>query len=73
MRKIKLTGGNVGRHRRKIGNTILAWCLTLGVVAILGVVGVKIFLHMGRESLKKNAYQWSSHMVVLLMIKRRES
>ena len=55
MRKIKLTGGNVGRHRRKIGNTILVWCLTLGVVAILGVVGVKIFLHMGRESLKKNA------------------
>ena len=48
MRKIKLTRGNVGRHRRKIGNTILVWCLTLGVVAILGVVGVKIFLHMGR-------------------------
>ena len=55
MKKIKLTGGPAGRHRRKIGNTILAWCLAIGVVAIVCVVGVKIFLQIGRNSLKQNA------------------
>ena len=51
MKHVKLTGTDVGRHRRKVGNTILAWLLVIGILVIVGVIGVKLFLNAGRNSL----------------------
>lgn len=51
MRHVRITGTGVGRRHRNIGNTLLAVFLFLCILVIVGFVGVKLFLNMGRNSL----------------------
>lgn len=48
------TEGKKGRKIRHIGNTVLAWCLVIVMVAVIIAVGFRIFTAIGYRSLKNN-------------------
>lgn len=54
MKKIKFVNRTVTRKYRRIGNVVLAWLLVIGVLATLLFAGVKLFMSLGRNSLREN-------------------